>query len=101
MQYSQPVAREKLLGQEQVDGMRNTVRTRLGEVSMRQRRVVKQYVFEEFAEVPAPSRFTNPFPPRRLILHAEDRLKPVLGFPEGFHLNPKLKVLVDRRREDF
>ena len=99
IQYSQRLLREKLLGQEQVDGMRNTVRTRLGEVFDQAKKNREQYVYEEFAEVPA-EQVHQPIPATAVDFSTlKNVVETCTQFPEGFHLNPKLKVLVDRRRE--
>jgi 2-oxoglutarate dehydrogenase E1 component len=98
-QYSQRLMREKLLGQEQIDGLRKGVHTRLSEVFDQAKKQREQYVYEEFAEVPD-EQVHQPIPATAVDFSTlRTVIETCTTFPEGFRLHPKLKTLVDRRRE--
>jgi 2-oxoglutarate dehydrogenase E1 component len=98
-QYSERLVREKVAGQEQVEAMRNAERTRLNGIYDQAKKNREQYVYEEFAEVPAeqllqaiPSTATD-YPTLKTVIETCTTL------PEEFRLHPKLKALIERRRE--
>jgi 2-oxoglutarate dehydrogenase E1 component len=98
-QYSERLVREKVAGQEQVTAMRNGERTRLNNIYDEAKKNREQYAYEEFAEVPAEQVF-QPIPATAVDYGT---LKTVIEtcttLPEEFRLHPKLKALLDRRRE--
>jgi multifunctional 2-oxoglutarate metabolism enzyme len=98
-QYSERLVREKVVGQDQVSAMRNSERTRLNEIYEQAKKHREQYVYEEFADIPA-EQVLQAIPPTAVDYNT---LKTVVEtcttLPEEFHLHAKLKPLVDRRRE--
>jgi 2-oxoglutarate dehydrogenase E1 component len=98
-QYSDRLVREKVLGQDQIDGMRNAERSRLNGIYDQAKKNREQYVYEEFAEVPAdevhqaiPATAVD-YPTLKTVVER------CTSLPEEFRLHPKLKSLIDRRRE--
>jgi 2-oxoglutarate dehydrogenase E1 component len=98
-QYAERLLREKVVGQEQIDVMRGAVASRLNDVYDEAKKNREQYVYEEFAVVPE-EQLHQPIPATAIDFST---LKTVIEncttLPESFHLHPKLKTLVDRRRE--
>jgi 2-oxoglutarate dehydrogenase E1 component len=98
-QYAERLLREKIVAQEQVDGMRGAVSLHLNEVYDQAKKNREQYVYEEFAEVPE-EQVRRPIPATAIDFST---LKAVIEtcttLPESFHLHPKLKTLLSRRHE--
>jgi 2-oxoglutarate decarboxylase len=96
--YSERLIREKLLGQDQVDSLRNAERDRLNEVFDLAKKKREEFIYEEFSQAPA-DEVNQPIPATAADLST---LKTVIeactALPEDFHLHPKLKTLIDRRR---
>jgi 2-oxoglutarate decarboxylase len=98
-QYSERLLREKLVTQEQVEQLRQQTHSRLDAIYDEAKRSREQFVIEEFAEVPA-EEVHQPIPStaadyRTLAAVVEA----CTTLPDGFHLHPKLKSLLEKRRE--
>jgi 2-oxoglutarate dehydrogenase E1 component len=98
-QYSERLVREKFVSQEYVDNLRKQVHERLNQTYDEAKKNREQFVIEEFAEVPA-EEIRQPIPSTAADYQT---LKTVIEkcttLPEEFRLHPKLKTLLDKRRE--
>ncbi len=98
-QYSERLVREKFVTQDYVANLRNQSRTKLNETYDLAKKNREQFVIEEFADAP----FDQVHQPIPATAAAHDTLNQVIEkcteLPDGFHLHPKLKTLVDKRRE--
>ena len=100
VQQSERLVREKVVAQEQVDLMRNQVRSKLNEVYDLSRKVREQYVVEEFFDMPRSGDAGGPMPSTAVDYPTLSRVvEACTSLPDGFHLHPKLKGLVDKRRD--
>ena len=98
-QYAERLLREKVVAQEQVDGIRAAVSSRLNEVYDQAKKNREQYVYEEFAEVPE-EQVHQPIPTTAIdFATLKTVIESCTALPESFHLHPKLKTLLSRRRE--
>jgi 2-oxoglutarate decarboxylase len=98
-QYSERLVREELVTQDQVDSQRKIVRTRLNEVYDQARKSRDQFVIEEFAMAPA-EQIQQPIPSTAADYNTlANVIEKCTTLPEEFRLHPKLKALVDKRRE--
>ena len=99
-QYSERLLREKAVGEAQVESMRTQVRTKLDGVYDQAKKQREQYTIEEFSsEVPTEQIF-QPLPATAADYNTLTKvIEGCTNFPEDFHLHPKLKTLVDKRRE--
>jgi 2-oxoglutarate dehydrogenase E1 component len=98
-QYAERLLREKVVAQEQVDGIRAGVSSRLNEVYDQAKKNREQYVYEEFAEVPE-EQVHQPIPTTAIdFATLKTVIESCTALPESFHLHPKLKALLSRRRE--
>jgi len=98
-QYSEQLVREKFLPQEQVDLVRAQARQRLNETYDEAKRNREQFIIEQFAVVP-PDEIGQPIPAtaakRETLLKVIERCTVL---PDEFRLHPKLKSLLEKRRE--
>ncbi len=98
-QYAERLTREKVISADQVETLRTTERTRLNGIYDQAKQHRQEYVYEELALAPAAEVY-QPIPPTSVDFSI---LKTVVDIcttlPEEFHLHPKLKPLLDRRRE--
>jgi multifunctional 2-oxoglutarate metabolism enzyme len=98
-QYSEQLVREKFLPQDQVDQVRTQARTRLNQTYDEAKRNREQFVTEEFAVVPA-EEVAQPIPAtaakRETLLKVIERCTVL---PQEFRLHPKLKSLIEKRRD--
>jgi multifunctional 2-oxoglutarate metabolism enzyme len=98
-QYSERLVREKFVTQEFVDNLRKQARTRLNETYDEAKKHREDFVIEEFAVVPA-DEVQRPLPSTAADYNTlAEVVKRCTELPEDFHLHPKLKSVVDRRRE--
>jgi multifunctional 2-oxoglutarate metabolism enzyme len=97
IQYSERLVREKVAGQDQVTAMRNAERTRLNSIYDEAKKTREQYVYEEFAEIPAEQ--VHQAIPSTAVDYATVKtvVESCTTLPEEFRLHPKLKSLLDRR----
>ncbi|MBV9296047.1 MAG: multifunctional oxoglutarate decarboxylase/oxoglutarate dehydrogenase thiamine pyrophosphate-binding subunit/dihydrolipoyllysine-residue succinyltransferase subunit [Acidobacteriaceae bacterium] len=98
-QYSDQLIRDKLINQEYVDNLRKQARTRLDQTYDEAKKNREQFVIEEFADLSF-EQVHQPIPSTAADYNT--LAKVITGsttLPEDFHLHPKLKSLLDRRRE--
>ena len=97
--YSQRLIREKLLSKDDVEAMRQRVNKRLNEVFDETQRSKQDYEVQELSAVSVES--IPSFCPHTAIDEATVArvIHGITTFPEDFHLHPKLKKLIDSRRE--
>ncbi len=98
-QYSERLVREKFVTQDYIANLRAQARARFNEIYDEAKRSREQFVIEEFAEAPF-EQVHQPIPSTAAdykTLAAVIEKCTVL--PEEFHLHPKLKSLLDKRRE--
>ena len=95
-QYAQRLVREKLLSQPDVDARKKAYLGRLSEAYDAAKRNAEAYELQEVPQPPA-----NPAPPQTGIGQevAEKVLTGLTTTPADFHLHPKLKGFMDKRRE--
>jgi len=97
-QYSERLVREKLLAQPEVESLRKQVHVRLNEVYDQAKKTREDFAIDEFADV-SEADVHQPIP-STAAAH-ETLAKVIIGcttLPEEFHLHPKLKPLLERRR---
>ncbi|HMF77156.1 MAG TPA: multifunctional oxoglutarate decarboxylase/oxoglutarate dehydrogenase thiamine pyrophosphate-binding subunit/dihydrolipoyllysine-residue succinyltransferase subunit [Bryobacteraceae bacterium] len=98
-QYSEQLVREKFMPQEQIDNLRLVAKTRLNQTYDEAKKNREQFVIEEFAVAPAEEVF-QPIP---ATAASHDTLVKIIEkittLPENFHLHPKLKSLLEKRRD--
>ncbi len=98
-QYSERLMREKFVTQDHVDSLRSQARTRLNETYDQARKRREEFVIEQFAEAPAEEVF-QPIPSTAADYNDSDQdCASCTTLPEEFNLHPKLKTLLDRRKE--
>ncbi|MBV9265671.1 MAG: multifunctional oxoglutarate decarboxylase/oxoglutarate dehydrogenase thiamine pyrophosphate-binding subunit/dihydrolipoyllysine-residue succinyltransferase subunit [Acidobacteriaceae bacterium] len=98
-QYAEFLIREKFVSKEHIDGLRNQVRMRLNETYEQAKRHREEFVIEQFAEAPAEQVY-QPIPSTAAEYETLAKvIEKCTSLPEDFSLHPKLKSLVDRRRE--
>ncbi len=97
--YSRKLQRESLVSAEQVQQMRRDMTTSLNEVYEEAQRAKQQYELQELSGVPtdeiAPFCATTAVAPQTLERVANG----ITTFPQDFHLHPKLRGFIERRRE--
>jgi multifunctional 2-oxoglutarate metabolism enzyme len=98
-QYSERLVREKIVAREYVEAQRSQVRTRLNETYEQARKHREEFVIEQFAQAPA-EQVNQPIPSTAADYNT---LKKVIEgcttLPDDFNVHPKLKALLDRRRD--
>ena len=98
-QYAERLVREKIVAKDHPDNLRKQVTARLNEVYDLAKKTREQYTIEEFAELPV-EEVHQPLPSTATD---HNTLATVIErctvLPEDFNLHPKLKSLVDKRRE--
>ncbi|MBV8809823.1 MAG: multifunctional oxoglutarate decarboxylase/oxoglutarate dehydrogenase thiamine pyrophosphate-binding subunit/dihydrolipoyllysine-residue succinyltransferase subunit [Acidobacteriaceae bacterium] len=98
-QYSERLVREKFIPHAQIDNLRTQVRNRLNQTYDEAKKHREQFIIEEFAEVPA-EEIAQPIPSTAADYNDLARVvEKCTVFPEEFHLHPKLKNLLEKRRE--
>ena len=99
VQYSDRLIREKFVVKEYVEGLRTQVRTRLNETYDQAKKHREEFVIEQFAQAPAEQVY-RPIPSTAADYNTLAKVVAACtNFPENFVLHPKLKALVDRRRD--
>jgi multifunctional 2-oxoglutarate metabolism enzyme len=99
-QQSERLVREKAVTQDQVDMMRNRIRAKLNEDYDLSRKVREEYVVEEFFVMPGSGEATLPLPSTAVDYPTLQRvIETCTTLPDGFHLHPKLKVLLEKRSQ--
>ena len=98
-QYSERLVREKFITQDYVDNLRAQVHNRLNQTYDEAKKHREQFVTEEFAEVPA-DEIAQPIPSTAAEYSTLAKvIEKCTVLPEEFRLHPKLKSLLDKRRE--
>jgi 2-oxoglutarate dehydrogenase E1 component len=99
VQYVERVIREKFVTQEYVENLRSQSRAKLNQIYDEAKKSREQFVIEEFAEVPA-EQIAQPIPSTAADYETlATVIERCTTLPESFHLHPKLKTLLDKRRE--
>jgi 2-oxoglutarate dehydrogenase E1 component len=98
-QYSETLVREKFMLADQIEAMRSQVRGKLNDTYDEAKKNREQFAIEEFAVMPA-EEVAQPIPSTAA---SHETLAKVIEkstvLPDGFHLHPKLKSLLERRRD--
>ncbi len=98
-QYADRLVREKFIEADQVESLRKQVRERLNQTYDESKKNREQFTIEEFAEVPV-EEVMQPSPSTAADYKTLVRVvEKCTTLPEDFNLHPKLKSLLDRRRE--
>jgi 2-oxoglutarate dehydrogenase E1 component len=99
IQYSEKLVRDKIVNQDYVTNLRNQARTRLNETYEEAKKRREQFVIEEFAVAPfeqVHQRIPSTAADYKTLAKVIERCT---SLPEEFRLHPKLKNLLDKRRE--
>ena len=101
IQQSERLIREKVVTQQQVETMRSQIRTELNDVYDQAKKTREQYVIEEFFVMPE-EQVNMPIPSTAVDYPTLARvIERSTALPEDFQLHPKLKALVERRRDSL
>jgi multifunctional 2-oxoglutarate metabolism enzyme len=97
--YGERLVREGVLPAEEVAGLRKAAAKRFNDAYEAAQASSEHYELQELSAVG--SEDIGNFCPRTAVNHAviERVVRAMAHFPEGFHLHPKLRGFVDRRRE--
>jgi 2-oxoglutarate dehydrogenase E1 component len=97
--YGARLQREGVVTAGEIDAMRGAARARLEEAYDAAQQRGERYQVQELSAVP--SGGISPFCPRTAVNRQvlERVIHGIAQFPAGFHLHPKLRGFVDRRRE--
>jgi 2-oxoglutarate dehydrogenase E1 component len=98
-QYGERLVREKVVFPDEVQEMRKEVAQRLSEAYDAVQHRAERFELQELSAVPTED--IGGFCPRTAVnQHVLDRvIHGITSFPEDFHLHPKLRGFVDRRRD--
>lgn len=98
-QYAERLVREKFVDAEHIENLRAQVRARLNETYDASKKSREEFTIEEFAEVPA-EEVMQPSPSTAAGYNTLVQVvEKCTTLPEEFNLHPKLKSLLERRRE--
>ena len=98
-QYAERLVREQFVTPEFVENLRKQERSELNQIYDQARRNREDFVIETFAVAPAEEIF-QPIPSTAADYNALVKvIEKCTTLPEEFHLHPKLKTLLDKRRE--
>ncbi len=98
-QYAERTLREKLVDAQHIENLRAQVRSRLNQTYDEAKKSREEFTIEEFAEVPAEAIF-QPSPSTAADYHVLAKvIERCTTLPDDFNVHPKLKSLLDRRRE--
>ncbi len=98
-QYADRLIREKFVDAEHVEGLREQARNRLNKTYDEAKKNREQFTIEEFAEAPV-EEVMQPSPSTAADYNTLVKVvEKCTVLPEDFNLHPKLKSLLDRRRE--
>ena len=99
-QYGERLVREKVVTQDQLDAQRKGTRAKLSETYDEARRSREEFLIEQFApadEVVSPTTPATAVPLQTLTRIVES----CTTLPPEFHLHPKLKPLLEKRRDSL
>jgi 2-oxoglutarate decarboxylase len=98
-QYAERLVREKMESQERIDSLRAAARAKLSQTYDEARKNREQFLIEQFAAVESDA-FSQPIPttavPRESLVRIIEKCTIL---PDNFHLHPKLKPLLEKRRD--
>ena len=98
-QYSDRLIREKFVDKDYVANLRKLSKTKLNDIYDQAKKSREDFVIEEFAGAPF-EQVHQPLPATAVEPMVLNRiLEACVALPEDFHLHPKLKALLDKRRE--
>ena len=98
-QYTDQLLREKFVVKEHIEGLRSQVRTRLNDTYDQAKRHREEFVIEQFAQAPAEQVY-QPIPSTAADYNTLAAvIQKCTTLPGDFNLHPKLKGLLDKRRE--
>jgi 2-oxoglutarate dehydrogenase E1 component len=98
-QYAERLTREKIIDKDAVSNIRSQFRNKLNETYEQAKKRREDFVIEEFADVPF-EQVHQPLPSTCVDESTIARIvERCTTLPEGFNLHPKLKGLVDKRKE--
>lgn len=98
-QYAERLVREKFVDKDFVANMRSISRTRLNDTYDQAKKQREQFVTEELSDVPF-EQVHQPIPSTAVdISLIKQIVEGCTTLPDDFHLHPKLKGLLDKRRE--
>ncbi len=98
-QYAERLTREKLLDKDGVTNLRSASRNKLNETYEQAKKRREEFVIEEFADAPY-EQVHQPLPSTAVDEATIARIvEACTVLPEGFNLHPKLKGLVEKRKE--
>ncbi len=97
--YGERVVREGLVGSEEVSELRKAAAGRLSEAFDAAQKHAEQYELQELSAVP--NEDVGGMTPRTAVNRQviERVVRAITSFPENFHLHPKLRGFIERRRE--
>ncbi len=97
--YGDRLVREGVTSAEEAQAMRRAVSERLSQAYDAAQQRTEHYELQELSAVA--SEEIGGFCPRTAVNHAvlERVIRGITAFPENFHLHPKLRAFVERRRE--
>jgi 2-oxoglutarate dehydrogenase E1 component len=99
--YSERLMRDGLITNEEVKAMRKAAVDRLSEAHAEVQKQSAPYELQELC-IPPAAELEQPCPPTAVSRELLERIvRGTTAFPENFHLHPKLRGFVDRRREAF
>ena len=98
-QYAERLVAEKFVEQAHIDNLREQVKTRLNQTYDEAKKSRQDFSIEEFSEVPV-DEVMQPSPSTAADYNTlVEVIEKCTTLPEDFHLHPKLKGLLDKRRE--
>ncbi|MFL6352608.1 MAG: multifunctional oxoglutarate decarboxylase/oxoglutarate dehydrogenase thiamine pyrophosphate-binding subunit/dihydrolipoyllysine-residue succinyltransferase subunit [Bryobacteraceae bacterium] len=98
-QYSERLVQEKFLTQDYIDNLRKQVRAHLNDTYDEAKKHREEFVIEEFAEAPF-EQVHQPIPSTAADYKTLARvIEKCTTLPDDFILHPKLKGLLDKRRD--
>jgi len=97
--YSERLLGEGVLSAEEAEALRKSFAQRLSEAYDQAQKKIEHFELQELSAVP--SEEISNFCPRTAVNHAvlERVTRAMTQFPESFHLHPKLRGFVEKRRE--
>jgi multifunctional 2-oxoglutarate metabolism enzyme len=100
--YGERLIREGVIDEPGIAAMRKHAAARFAEAFERGQQEQQQFQVQELTPVPVEESAPAPRPYTAVDRSTLGRIVGGLGsFPEGFHLHPKLRGFIDRRREAF
>ena len=99
--YSERLVREGLVTAEEVKALRKAAIDRLAEAHAEVQKQAAPYELQELV-IPSAEELAQPCPPTAVNRELLERVvQGITAFPANFHLHPKLRGFVERRREAF